>query len=227
MSVRRAVGRFTGLDSRFAHFLLTISIAQVNRKSIGKLASQREFLQVFRAQYALEQGWAATTTEQQGVHVGDGVSTFLAAPGEEQVHLREAPRAKCKARREAVHEMIEADIAACERHFSFVKHEREAERQVPNGMFKPAAEQENVGGAKPIILIAGQRRIKVQVRAAEGRLEVKRHDVSRGRHRLRDEKPDAEASFEISRDRRTCVIVQALGAIIGTIVSAGQIGLRG
>jgi len=25
---------------------------------------------------------------------------------------------------------------------------REAERQVPNGMFKPAAEQENVGGAE-------------------------------------------------------------------------------
>ena len=30
MSVRRAVGRFTGLDSRFAHFILAISIAQVN-----------------------------------------------------------------------------------------------------------------------------------------------------------------------------------------------------
>ena len=149
------------------------------------------------------------------------MGTFLAAPREEQIHLREATRAKREASGEAVHEMAEADIAAREGHLALVKHKREAERQVPNGVFKAASEQKNVGRAKPIILIAGQRGIKVQVRAAEGRLKVKRHDVSRGRHRFRDEKPDAKAAFEISRNRGTGVVVQALGAIIGTIVTAG------
>src|SRR5579863_822390 len=64
-------------------------------------------------------------------------------------------------------------------------------------MLKAGARQNVIGRPEAIILIAGQRRSTVNVRAAQGRLEIKRHDIPGRYKRLRHQEANSEAAFEI------------------------------
>jgi len=67
MSVRDRTRELSQAKDEVTQFYLETSIAQVNRKSIGKGGSQREFLRVFPAMRALEQGWSAAHHEDDDV----------------------------------------------------------------------------------------------------------------------------------------------------------------
>src|SRR5580700_6632789 len=79
------------------------------------------------------------------------------------------------------------ETAAGERYFSFVDHKGESQRQTADGVLEIFANQKDIRRTEAKILIAAQRLIAVDIRAAECGLEIKWHDVparSHGKRRI-------------------------------------------
>src|SRR5580704_7077876 len=114
-------------------------------------------------------------------------------------------------------------ISASKSDLALVTHQGETNRQVPDRMFEAFAKEQQVRSAKAIVLIATQRRIAVDVRAAQCRLKIKRNLVSAGGHRQRSKKSEPDTSFIISHIR-----LWAFGmsygvkrAVVGAVVNSG------
>lgn len=67
-------------------------------------------------------------------------------------------------------------------------------------MFETLAEKQDARRAETVVLIAGKTGAAVDVTAAEGGLEIKWNDVATLRKRSGEEKPETEATLQITRD---------------------------
>src|SRR5207249_9981717 len=122
----------------------------------------------------VEQGWPSATTKQRWIYVRDGVRGFMSAPGEQQEDLRETAGTEGQASGKAVHPGIRTEIAANQGHLAFVGHERNTQRQIPNGMLEALTEQHDIGCTKAEVLIAAQRGIAVDICSTKCWLKVDR-----------------------------------------------------
>ena len=164
------------------------------------------------------------SAEESGVHVEDGVMTFVASPGNHDEDHGKAAGAKSEAGGEAVLQVIEANIPSGERDFSFVGHEGESEWS-PDGMLEGTAQEEDVGSAKAAILITTERGCGVDVGSAERRLKIER-DYAAGRvDRFGKQKAEAQGTVQVSRVRHRWALFCGRAAFIGA-VAVGVSGLR-
>src|SRR5579883_661562 len=132
---------------------------------------------------SLVEARAATAAEQRRVHGSGGVRALVAAPGKQEPNHWEAAGPERCAYRVAVPQVREVQVTSVEGDFTFVHHGGYADR-TPDRMFEAGARQNGVRGAEAVVRITRERRIAVQVRSAERRLKVERHDVSGGREGL-------------------------------------------
>src|SRR6185295_5813029 len=126
-----------------------------------------------------------------------------------------------------MHKMLEFDVAAPERDFAGLCHEGGAERPIDR-VLDAALQKQQVGSAEAIILKAGKRQFAIDVRAAQRRLKIKRHYVSRGSKGLRDQQPQSYTAFAIAGDRWAvrCGRGRTRRTVVRPIVVARQEGSR-
>src|SRR6202035_5182783 len=102
--------------------------------------------------------------------------TFVAAPGEQQVHLRETPSSKSQPDGETVQPCIRAKIATLKCDFPLVSGQFKAERS-PDRVFKALSDEEYIGRTEAVVLITAKGRNSIDVSAAESGLEIKGHSM--------------------------------------------------
>src|SRR6266700_5354793 len=98
------------------------------------------------------------------------------SPGEHHRDHGEAARPQSQPTRKSMLEMAEAQIAARERNPSLVRHEFQTKRS-PDGVFKVFLQEQKLGRAKPVVLIAAKSQRAVDVLSSKRLLKVKRHRV--------------------------------------------------
>src|SRR5208283_2962848 len=129
------------------------------------------------------------------------VGGIVAAPREQEVHLRQAARADGDARRIAIVQVVEVHVAAGERHLALIGNEVKSEWP-PDGMLESLAYQKQVRGAEAIVRVARQETVAINVRAAQGRLEVERLHASTIGDGLRQHKTHADCALPIPGEGR-------------------------
>jgi len=117
------------------------------------------------------------SSKQRCVHVGNRVCALGSTPREGERQSWQASSAQRKTDREAVCKLIEVDAIASERDFALIGGEGEADR-APDGVLEGFAQQQGVGSAKTVVTIAGEPGVTVDVRSAQGRLEVEGDDAA-------------------------------------------------
>src|SRR5260370_25037782 len=175
----------------------------------------------------LIEGWAGGSGEQRGVDVGKRVGAFVAAPSEEQEHLGKASSTQREAGCKTVDPGIGPQVPTLQTNFAFVRHDGKPERP-PNGVLQALAKEHDIGSAKTKILITAERRIAIDVHAAECRLKIEGDDIAAGRHGSRKEKTQSHTSLTVAGDRRASRVtwIGGQGAVVrsvGVIVSGRQI----
>src|SRR5450755_1230037 len=138
------------------------------------------------------------TAERRAIHVEDVVMSLRAAPGEHHRDHGEAASAEGESCRKAVPQMRKSDIASRQRDATFIGRELQPERS-PDRVLKTLLQQKEIGRAKAVVLITSQRHGTVDLRAAEGLLEIKRHRARNGIDGLRKQQPYADRTIQISR----------------------------
>src|SRR5216683_2039554 len=154
-----------------------------------------------RGRHSLKQGWPRRTAQQGGVYVDNRMRAFVAAPSEEQKHLRKAPSPQREAGSKAMDPGIGSQVSTLQANFAFLRHDGKPERP-PDGVLQALAKEHDIGSAKTKILITAERRIAVDVHAAECRLKIEGDYIAAGRHGSRKEKTQSHTSLTVAGDRR-------------------------
>src|SRR5439155_11177432 len=112
-------------------------------------------------------------------------------------------------------------VSAPQRHLAFVNQSGDTER-APNRMLEAGTDQDIIRRAEAVVLVAGEGGGAVDVRAAQRGLEIERHDVAAGNQRLRHQKANAEATFQVAGDGGAGMVGSALRALVGAVVIPGD-----
>src|SRR5882672_11342890 len=87
-----------------------------------------------------------------------------------------------------------------QRHLPCVGRNSDAQgRELPRKrVLKAAPDQHQIGRAKPIVLVGAERVMAVDIGAAQGLLEIKRHNVTGGYERLTQQKTKSETALQVT-----------------------------
>src|SRR5437660_6180787 len=96
------------------------------------------------------------------------------SPGEHHRDHGEAASSQSQPTCKTMLEVTEAQITACERNPALVRHQLQPKRP-PDGMLKVFLQEQKIGRAKPVVLIAAKSQRAVDVLSAERLLKIERH----------------------------------------------------
>ena len=104
----------------------------------------------------------------------------------------------------AVAKIGEIDVVAVETDLGFIDGEVCSQWEFGYGVFERLVQQDQIGSAEAVIGIAWEQRLAVDVRAADGRVEVEGHGAMRVGNRASHEQPDADGAFMIDSAGDMC-----------------------
>src|SRR4051812_39419274 len=142
---------------------------------------------------------------------------FGSTPGKHHLNHGESTGSQGDTGGKTMFQMVESDVAASCRHASLISHELQAERS-PDGVLETLLHQQEIGCAKPVILIAAEAEIAVDVLAAQGLLEIEWNRAGCRIHGLGQKKTNSDRSVQIPRARH----VRALLARRRALIRPGQ-----
>src|SRR5947208_14516937 len=100
------------------------------------------------------------------------------SPGKHQRDHGETPGAQSQPTCKTMLEMAEAQVSACECNPALVRHQLQPKRP-PDRVLEVFLQEQKIGRAKPVVLIAAQRERAIDVLPAECLLKIKRHRIAR------------------------------------------------